>query len=52
MAAAFNDAITSFNTVINYITDLKLIGNLSLGAFIITIGILGSLITMILNYKR
>lgn len=52
MEVAFTDAITAVNELTNYIFTLKIIGPINFGTFILTIGILGSLLTMILNYKR
>lgn len=48
---ALMDSITVFNTMINYFFNLQLFNGVTLGSFIMIIGLVGAGITMITNYK-
>lgn len=52
MDLVFTDAWNVFNHITDFIYDINTFGGIRFGTLIITVGVLGAIITMISNYKN
>lgn len=52
MDSAFTDAWMIFNHVTDFIFEINTFGGIKFGTLIVTVGVLGAVITMISNYKN